>query len=113
MNWAPILNIGLVILVTSFVVVGDIFLKNSTITTGRESLINLIIGIVVYFLSTFGFIQMYKVMQFSNSGVIYSVVSILLFVVIGLVVYKESVSVIEWIGIGLAVTSIILMSRFA
>ncbi len=113
MNWTPILNIGLVIMVTGFVVIGDIFLKNSTITTGKTSVINLIIGIIIYLLSTFGFVQMYKVMQFSNSGVIYSIVSILLFVGIGLVVYKETISTGEWIGIALAIIAIILMSRFA
>lgn len=111
MSW--LYNILIVVLVTIVTVVGDVFIRNATTTTGSKQVLNMGIGIVIYIIVAFGFYYMYKLMDFSVSGVIYAVMTIVLFVGIGAVLYNETINFYEWVGVGLAIVSVILLARFA
>jgi drug/metabolite transporter (DMT)-like permease len=111
MNW--LYNILVVVVVTIVTVLGDMFLKNATTQTGSRQIISMGLGIGIYILVAFGFFYMYKLMDFSVSGVIYAIMTIVLFVAVGALVYHESINMYEWIGVGLAITSVVLLARFA
>lgn len=111
MSW--LYNILIVFLVTATAIVGDIFLKNATSTDGGKQALNFAIGVGIYALVAFGFYYMYKLMEFSVTGVMYAVVTILLSVGIGAILFHEQINVYEWIGIALALVSVFLLSRFA
>ena len=111
MNWFS--NVAVVALVTGFALFGDVFLAKATTTTGREQFINLGIGVLVYALVAFGFFYMYKIMEFSSSGVLSSLMSILIYVGVGFVMFREQINLYEWAGIGFAILSVFLLSRFA
>lgn len=111
MNW--IYNIVIVFIVTASAIVGDIFLKNATTSEGSRHFLNIAAGVVIYAVVAFGFYYMYKLMEFSVTGVMYAVITILLSVGIGAVLFHEQISIYEWVGIGLALVSVFLLSRFA
>ncbi|KKR05979.1 MAG: hypothetical protein UT34_C0001G0019 [candidate division WS6 bacterium GW2011_GWF2_39_15] len=113
MNYPWYLKILTVLIVTVFVVIGDVLLKNSISAVGTKKVLYILGGIIIYIISAFGFQRMYKVMEFSNSGVIYAVISVVLFTAIGLFLYHEKVTPYEVLGIVLALISVYLMSRFA
>lgn len=108
-----LINILVVVCVTTIAIWGDTFLKSATTSTGIKHVFDLTMGVVIYALVAFGFYYMYKLMDFSSSGVIYALVSILLYMGVGLFLYKEAINMYEVIGIILAITSIFLLSRFA
>lgn len=111
MNW--IYNLLVVVVVTLITVVGDVFIKNATQTEGYKQVINMSLGVGVYIIVAFGFFYMYKLMEFSVSGVLYAVITILLFVGVGAILYHENINTYEWVGVILAIISVILLSRFA
>jgi drug/metabolite transporter (DMT)-like permease len=108
-----ILNILVVVVVTAIAIYGDTFLKSATTSTGTKHIFDLGMGVLIYALVAFGFYYMYKLMDFSSSGVIYSLVSVLLYMGVGLFLYKEAINVYEIFGIIFAIASIFLLSRFA
>lgn len=111
MSW--LYNIFIVMIVTGFALWGDTFLKAATTTQGIKQISNLGIGALIYALVAFGFYYMYKRMEFSDTGVMYSMITIVFSVLIGALLYKETINPYEWIGIILAIISVFLLSRFA
>lgn len=106
-------KVFVIFVVTAIAVYGDTFLKAATHTTGMKQIINLGWGVFIYAIVAFGFFYMYKLMSFSASGVIYALITILLYMGVGLFLYKESINIYEWIGVGFAIISVFLLSRFA
>lgn len=111
MNW--LYNALVVVVVTSIAVWGDTYLKAATLTTGTKHIYNLGMGILIYAFVAFGFYYMYKLMEFSDSGVMYALTTIILYVLIGSLLYRETINPYEWVGIILAVVSVFLLARFA
>lgn len=101
-----------ILTVTAFTVLGDSFLnkagKHASIYLNRDFLI----GLLTYIVTAFVWVYIYKSTKFAISGVVYSVASILMFVLIGVFMFHEILGRTEYLGIGFGAISLILLSRF-
>jgi small multidrug resistance pump len=68
-------------------------------------------GAAIFALSAFGWVYVFKYLKLSTVGVVYSLSSVLLLTLAGIVVFRESLSRQEVLGVVLAVVSIVLLSR--
>jgi drug/metabolite transporter (DMT)-like permease len=94
-------------------VVGDYFLK---LASAREQPLRtgwFYLGFVLYASTAFGWVFVMRHLKLATIGVLYSVALVLLLTVIGVVLFRESLSYFEIIGIILALASLVLLMRFA
>jgi drug/metabolite transporter (DMT)-like permease len=94
-------------------VLGDYFLK---LASGREQPLRtswFYLGFALYASTAFGWVFVMKYLKLATISVLYSVSLVLLLTAIGLVLFRESLNYFEVIGIVLAVTSLVLLIRFA
>jgi drug/metabolite transporter (DMT)-like permease len=94
-------------------VVGDYFLK---LASARDQPLRtswFYLGFVLYASTAFGWVFVMRHLKLATIGVLYSVSLVLLLTVIGVVLFRESLSYFEVIGIILAVASLMLLMRFA
>jgi small multidrug resistance pump len=102
-----------VILLSILGVTGDYFLKLSSdedrILWNRW----FPIGLAIYATTAFGWVYALKHMKLATIGAVYSLCMILLLGVLGVVVFKERLTLGESVGILMAVGSLVLLSRFA
>jgi len=94
-------------------VLGDYFLK---LASGREQPLRtswFYLGFALYASTAFGWVFVMKYLKLATISVLYSVSLVLLLTAIGVVLFRESLNYFEMIGIVLAVTSLVLLIRFA
>jgi drug/metabolite transporter (DMT)-like permease len=94
-------------------VLGDYFLK---LASGREQPLRtswFYLGFALYASTAFGWVFVMKYLKLATISVLYSVTMVLLLTAIGVVLFRESLNYFEVIGIVLAVTSLVLLIRFA
>ena len=94
-------------------VIGDYFLK---LASAREQPLRtswFYLGFVLYASTAFGWVFVMRHLKLATIGVLYSVSLVLLLTVIGVVLFRESLSYFEISGIILAVASLVLLMRFA
>lgn len=97
---------GLVLAASVLEVIADIFLKNWTI--GKNTYL-LLIGLLLYFIGTVFWAISLKYDFLSRAISIFTILNFCAVIVVGLVVFKDEVSLINKIGIGLGIISIILI----
>ena len=94
-------------------VVGDYFLK---LASAREQPLRtdwFYLGFVLYASTAFGWVFVMSRLKLATISVLYSVSLVLLLTAVGVVLFRESLSYFEVIGIILAVASLVLLVRFA
>jgi small multidrug resistance pump len=94
-------------------VLGDYFLK---VASAREQPLrtgSFFIGFALYASTAFGWVFVMRHLKLATISVLYSVSLVLLLTAIGVVLFQESLSYFEVIGIVLAVASLVLLMRFA
>src|SRR5947208_13090504 len=94
-------------------VVGDYFLK---LASAREQPLRtgwFYLGFVLYASTAFGWVFVMRHLKLATIGVLYSVSLVLLLTAVGVVLFRESLSYFEVVGIILAVASLMLLMRFA
>lgn len=102
----------MILMTTIFTVIGDSFLKKANDHTARFLNRDFFLGLAVYAITAFLWVFIYRMTKFSLSGVVYSILGMVVFVIIGVFMFGEKLSVIEYVGIGMALSSMILLARF-
>ncbi len=72
-----------------------------------------VVAFVVYSSTIFGWVYVIKNMKLASVGVVYSICMVLFLTFLGVVFFRERLSVKEIVGIGLAIASLFLLVRFA
>lgn len=72
-----------------------------------------IAGTVLYALSAFGWVYLFRHVKLATIGAIYSVVLVAGLATLGMLVFRETLSPSEYVGLGCAVAALLLLSRFA
>ncbi|KKU66632.1 MAG: hypothetical protein UX89_C0020G0009 [Parcubacteria group bacterium GW2011_GWA2_47_16] len=105
--------IVIVVLLSILGVIGDFFIKLSG--SGQKFIETkwFIVGFIVYASTAFGWFYVMKHIKLSSLGIIYALTTSVLLVFIGILYFHEKLNIYEVIGMVMAVTSIILLSRFA
>jgi multidrug transporter EmrE-like cation transporter len=70
-------------------------------------------AVFIYAASCFAWIYVLRHLKLATIGAIYSVSVVVLLAVIGITVFRESLSVYERIGLAAAVYALVLLGRFA
>jgi len=97
---------GLLLVAVLLEVAADVLFKKWSIDNKN---ILLIIGLAVYFIGTIFWAISLKYDFLSKAVSIFTVVNLILVVIVGMVVFTEDISVINKIGIGLGIISVILI----
>jgi len=105
------------ILITIFLafaaVAGDYFLKVASSTKSPFANWNFVGGLAIYSLSAFGLVLVMPHLKLAYIGVLYCLTMILCLCILGTFFFNESLRPREWLGVGLAVASLLLLSRMA
>jgi small multidrug resistance pump len=94
-------------------VVGDYFLKLASERDHPLQSGSFYLGFSLYASTAFGWVFVMRHLKLATISVLYSICMILLLTAIGLVVFRESLTGYEIIGLVLAGISLVLLMRFA
>jgi drug/metabolite transporter (DMT)-like permease len=100
------------VVIAAVTVLGDYFLKLASEQASAIYNRWFLAGFIIYALCSFGWVFAMRYMKLATIGVVYSLSTILLLAVLGVVVFDETLNRYEILGIGFAVLSILLLARF-
>jgi drug/metabolite transporter (DMT)-like permease len=103
----------LVVFLSAVGVLGDFFLKLAGKGQKFVEVRWLILGAAIYALTAIGWFYVMKFIKLSSLGVIYAISTLLFVVLLGVYYFHERLNVYEIIAIVLALTSLVILSRFA
>ncbi len=89
------------------VAVSDYFLKNAS--ESQSPFLNRNIGLLITMASTFGWVFVMPHLKLAYIGVIYSLTVVLSLCLVGAVFFGEHLKASEWLGVGLAISSMLLL----
>ena len=101
------------IFLSSVGALADYFLKLASEKSNIVANKWFVVAFIVYSSTIFGWVYVIKNMKLASVGVVYSVCMVLFLTFLGVVFFKERLSVKEIVGIGLAIASLFLLVRFA
>ena len=104
--------LGVIFLSTVLTVVGDVFLKRANNHEVRFGNRDFVLGMLIYVVTAFIWVIIYRMTKFSLSGVVYSVLGIIMYVAVGVFIYGEKLSGFEYVGMGMAIGSLMILTRF-
>jgi len=97
-----------ILLLTGMLLTGDCFIKGSTFKS--NPIWFLIIAGLLWTVSIYGWYIAAKTERLAIVGALFSVLSLVGTVVLGMVIFKETLSIKEWIGVGLGIIATFLLS---
>jgi len=71
------------------------------------------VAAAIYAASCFGWIYVLRHLKLATIGAIYSIWVVALLAAIGITVFRESLSISEWVGLAAAGVTLVLLGRFA
>jgi small multidrug resistance pump len=93
-------------------VLGDYFLKLASAQESSLRTTAFYVGFAIYASTAFGWLFVMKHLQLATIGAVYSVSMVLLLTILGVVRFGESLSVIDIVGLMMAIGSLIVLGRF-
>lgn len=94
-------------------VAGDYFLKMASSNKTPFQNWQFFAGLGIYSMSAIGLVLVMPHLNLAQLGVWYSITMILCLCLLGTVVFGESMRPREWIGVGMALVSLVLLSRWS
>ena len=98
--------LGLLLLAVALEVVADILLKRWSIESRN---ILLVVGLLAYFIGTVFWAFSLKYEFLSKAVSVFTVLNLVIVVLAGVLIFKEDLSLVNKIGIGLGILSVILV----
>jgi len=105
---AFLIGIGLSIIT----VLADVIIKQASLQNAFSGWRMLILGAIIYGLTAFGWFFVMRKIKLSTSGVLYAISCVVLLTFASVFYFKEKISLLEIIGISMAIFSLIILSRF-
>lgn len=99
--------------ITAFTVIGDYFIKMSSISAHGMVSAYFPLGLIFYGSTGIGWFFMMRSHSLAQIGVLYSAATLLLLAGLGVLVFKESFGLRDGIGIALALASVVVMGSKA
>lgn len=103
----PFLAIMVIALIT---VLGDYFLKIAS-TGPSIRWLPFIAGATIYGLTAFGWVYGMRHLKLATLGVVFAITMVLFMAALGTIVFRESLSYLELLGIVLAFAALLLLAR--
>jgi multidrug transporter EmrE-like cation transporter len=67
---------------------------------------------LIYAGSTVGWVYVLRHIKLASVGAVYSVIIVILLAIMGVTIFRETLTTTEWVGIGCAVLALVLLGRF-
>ena len=93
-------------------ILGDYFVKKSSIEEGYSGWKLLVLGGLLYGVSAIGWFWVYRSVKVFTVGAIHSLGIIILTIFLSLVIFREKMNFIEIVGILLGVVSITILLKY-
>ena len=100
------------ILLSMVSVAADYFLKRASESPHALQSAYFVTGAAMFTVTAFGWVFVLRYVKLATLGAIYSVVTVIGLAVLQISIFNESFTSAEWLGIGLAIASLILLGRF-
>jgi multidrug transporter EmrE-like cation transporter len=94
-------------------VFADYLLKRASASLRPFSRWEFAAAVFIYAASCFAWIYVLRQLKLATIGAIYSVLVVGLLALIGITVFRESLSIFEWVGLAAAAAALVLLGRFA
>ena len=104
--YLKIIFFSLIVLSVFFEVVGDIFFKKWSIDSKYFLLYT---GLIFYFIGTIFWAISLKYEHLSKAISVFTVLNLIIIILVGVLYFKENLSLVNKIGIGLGILSVILI----
>ena len=92
-------------------ILGDYFVKKSSLEAGYSGWKLLILGGLLYGISALGWFWVYRVTKVFTVGAIHSLGIIILTIFLSLVIFREKINLLEIIGILLGIISLTILLK--
>jgi multidrug transporter EmrE-like cation transporter len=109
-NWLPLVVVAAF---SALGVVGDYFLKLASEYPDPLRTRWFYVGFTVYASTALGWVYVMRYLKLAVIGAVYSVSMIVLLTAIGAFVFHERLNAPEFLGLALAIASLVLLMRFA
>jgi small multidrug resistance pump len=106
---ASTISILVTILLALAVAASDYFLKHASESQSPFLTRNFFIGLLIAMASTFGWVLVMPHLKLAYIGVIYSLTVVLSLALVGAAFFGEHLDTKEWLGVGLAISSMLLL----
>ncbi len=113
MKNSALLAIAVTIALSAIGVLADYFLKKAGEAKSPYMSRYFFLGLVTYASTAPGWLFVIKNLKLAQVGVFYCISTILMLCLLGLIVFKETLSVTEMIGVAMAIVSLCLLGRLA
>jgi small multidrug resistance pump len=104
-------NAAVILGLASLTVGGDYFLKLASRSDRIFWNVPFVTGATIYAFGAFGWTLAFRHMKMASVGALYSTITIVLLVALGAVAFRETLAAREYIGIAMAIGSILLLLR--
>ena len=102
------LKLPLILAAVLVCIAGDALLKQSQFRLGLYATA----GMCMYALDAVLWAKIFSLAKFSTAAVMGSALGIILFVAVGVLVFQEKLRLTDYLGVAMAVGSVILLARF-
>lgn len=90
-------------------VIADYFLKRASAEPDWFRSVHLYAGMLIYAVMCIGWVFVLRHIKLASVGAIYSVVLVILLAIVGVAVFKETLSLPEYIGLACAIAALVLL----
>jgi uncharacterized membrane protein len=94
-------------------ILGDYFVKKSSIEAGYSGWKQLVLGGFLYGISAIGWFWVYRSVKVFTVGAIHSLGIIILTIFLSIIIFKEKISFMEVVGILLGIVSLTILLRYS
>lgn len=94
-------------------IVGDFLIKEASLHEKFSGWVLLLSGAAIYGLTALGWFFVMRRAELSILGAIYSLTSTIALFLLGALLYKEHVTALELVGLGLGIASLVILFRVA
>lgn len=109
----PLVPVLVTILLSAVCVLADCLFKHASETTQPFRSLQFALGILLQAFSAFGWVYVFRHVRLSTIGALFSVITVLMLALVGVMTFREPLSVSEVVGLGLAVAALFLLGRFS
>jgi small multidrug resistance pump len=100
------------VLLSMVSVAADYFLKRASESPHALQSPYFVTGAAMFAVSAFGWVFVLRYVKLATIGAIYSVVTVIGLAALELTIFNETFTPAEWLGLSLAIASLLLLSRF-
>jgi multidrug transporter EmrE-like cation transporter len=108
----PVLAIIVTVGLSLMAVVADYFLKRAAGYSDPYKTYWFVIGLVIYAATAYGTVFVFQHIKLAITGVVYAISFVLFLTALGTLSFNETLKLREALGILLALTSLVMLSRF-